>query len=342
MKNTRCKTTAEPIHHGLPGAGATWANLRAHLPSAEIPHIVAFLNSLDSTRSQETYLYGLKRFVGSGGGSLLRVTSGSLRTWAQAAELGQTTLKSTLTALRSFYNHVAAQIPGFTNPFTCFTVRLHQVRDTESIGIAEKVLSIDQIRLVIARLEAEEVRIGREVPGAFLFRFLAMTGMRISEALSLNFFDPRKEGVAGYVNYLRPDGEGRYVARVLGKAHRLREVHLSEELGQAITKRFPPGVARPGEPVFTTHDSRHTRLGRHGAYSEAKNIAKRFMADFPGGMRKRFGWHCLRHSLCTHLLVTAGEDPSMVARAMGHSPAVLARFYLHGTRDIFKGLRLLG
>jgi site-specific recombinase XerD len=64
------------------------------------------------------------------------------------------------------------------------------------------------------------------------------------------------------------------------------------------------------------------------------------MSDFPGGMGKRFAWHMLRHSLCTHLLCDLGADPIHVARLMGHSPEMLARVYLHGTRDLLKGLRL--
>jgi integrase len=326
----------------LPGAAATWTYLATRLTGEEMTLLRGFLADLQSDLTRQTYLYSVKRFTASYGGHLVAVNSETLREWASTAgtAMNRLTVKATLIALRAFFNHACRVQPNLRHPFDGLRLRLPTVRDAEAVGRASKVLTPSQLRTVCERLNAEEIRLGKEFPGAFLWRFLAGTGLRVSEALNLNFYDPAREGEAQYWNYVRPLPDGRCLVRVLGKARRVREVLLGEELSEAFTRRFPAGTTIAGAPVFVTHDGRRTRLSRHGAHWEAKRIAEKFMHDFPGGMSKRFHLHMLRHALCTTLLCDQGADPIHVARLMGHSPQLLARVYLHGTRDLLKGLRL--
>jgi integrase len=328
--------------HNLPGAAATWAYLESRLTGKEMALVRGFLTDLQSNLTRMTYLYSVKRFAASHKGPLLCVTGEDLRAWATTAltSMSRLTVKATLIALRAFFNHACRKESSLRHPFTDLRLRLPTVRDGESIAVANKILTPGQIRNVLERLDAETARVGKEIPGAFLWRFLAGTGLRVSEALGLDFYDPAREGQANYVNYVRVLPDCRCLVRVLGKARRVRDVLLSEELSEAFVRRFPPVTMLVGAPVFVTHDGRHTRLSRHAAHWEAKRIASLFMSDFPGGLSKRFRLHMLRHSLCTALLCDLGADPIHVARLMGHSPEMLARVYLHGTRDLLKGLRL--
>ncbi|MBN8216725.1 MAG: tyrosine-type recombinase/integrase [Spirochaetes bacterium] len=329
-------------NQSLPGAAATWSYLATRLTGEEMTLLRGFLTDLQSDLTRQTYLYSTKRFMASHSGSLLAVTGEALRGWASAAltSMNRLTVKATLIALRAFFNHACRVQSNLRHPFDGLRLRLPTVRDAEAVGMASKVLTPGQIRTVCERLDAEETRLGKEFPGGFLWRFLAGTGLRVSEALSLNFYDPAREGEANYVNYVRVLHDGRCLVRVLGKARRVRDVLLGEELSEAFTRKFPSGTIDAGAPVFITHDIRRTRLSRHGAHWEAKRVAEKFMYDFPGGMSKRFHLHMLRHALCTTLLCDQGADPIHVARLMGHSPQMLARVYLHGTRDLLKGLRL--
>lgn len=325
----------------LPGAASTWAFLSQRLTRQEMKFLTGCLTALRSDLTRSTYLYGVKRFLSLHAGPLLTLRGKDLLAWAtrQSTVMPRQTLKSTLAALHVYFAHVARTMPSHVSPFTGLSLRFPRVRDEESVGVAHKMLTMEEVRLVLNRLDAEEVRTGRQVPGSFLFRFLAMSGMRISEALSLDFWDPRREGQADYANTLRLQPDGRFIVRVIGKSCRLREFQLSQELSDALGQQFPPEVRTPGSPVFTTQGGK--RLTRHGSHWQAKEIARRFMQDFPGGLAKRFAWHHLRHGLCNHLLCTMGVHPSHVARIMGHSADILTRYYLHSTKDVLKDLRLV-
>jgi len=324
----------------LPGAVATWAFLSQRLTKRELDLLKGCLAGLRSDLTRSTYLYGLKRFLSLHAGPLMSLKGEDLRTWAtrQSTAMPRQTLKSTLAALQSFFSHVGRTTPSHVSPFAGLSLRFPRVRDAESVGVTHKMLTMEEVRRVLGRLEAEEARAGRPVPGSFLFRFLAMSGMRISEALSLDFHDPKREGQADYVNTLRLQPDGRYIVRVIGKSNRLREFQLSMELSEYLAQHFPPGTPRSGTPVFATHGG--SRLTRHGAHWQAKQIARRFMQDLPGGLAKRFAWHHLRHGICNHLLCTLGVHPSHVARIMGHSAEILTRYYLHSTKDVLKDIRL--
>lgn len=328
---------------GLPGAAATWTYLSQRLDARDLADVRDFLASRATDLSRETYLYGLKRFLATGGTTLTGLTPAALSQWVtlvlSTGVMSRQTLRSTLTALRALASYLVATRVGYTSPFTGLRLRLPLVRDEDGVRVAHKMLSAANLRLVLERLTEEEVRAGHEVAGAFLFRFLAGTGMRVSEGLSLNHYDSRREGQAGYTNYLRRQPDGRWLVSVLGKAHRWREMQVGEELSTYLDERLPPARRQPDTPVFLTQDGRG-RLGRHGAHRQAKTIARRFMQGLPGDMARRFGLHVLRHTLCNRLLVDLGVPAVHVARALGHSQATLARYYLHSTADVLRDVRL--
>jgi len=180
----------------LPGASATWEFLGQRLTKRELGLLKGCLSGLRSDLTRTTYLYGVKRFMSLHTGPLLTLKGEALRVWAtrQSTAMPRQTLKSTLASLQAFFSHVGRTMPSHMSPFAGLSLRFPRVRDAESVGVAHKMLTMEEVRQVLGRLEAEEARVGRHVPGSFLFRFLAMSGMRVSEALSLDFHDPAREG----------------------------------------------------------------------------------------------------------------------------------------------------
>jgi len=310
-------------------------DLAHRMSEADLQVVHSFLTQLASPRSRLAYVYGLKSFVRQTGKPLLSVTTQDLREWLgqEIARGGNIrSLRTCLTALRSFYNHVTSVRPEVGHPFHGFKPRLPEIRDGLSVG--KKFLTMEQIRLVLSRIDAREAQTGREVSGGHLFRWLASTGMRVSEALSIEYFSPAKDGPS-YVNWVRPEGD-RMAIRLVGKARKLREVRVGEELSKAIGKRFEKLGCPVGQPVFLARGG--IRLGRHGALREMKVIHRQFMCDL--GV-KTFGPHHLRHALITHLLAHEGLHPLHVARTLGNSVSVISRFYLHDQLDILKDVKLV-
>jgi site-specific recombinase XerD len=310
-------------------------DLTKSMPTEDIKAVHSFLTQLVSSRSRLAYIYGLKNYVRQTGKPLLAVTTQDLREWlgqeiARGANVRS--LRTCLTSLRSFYNHLTSVRPEVGHPFHGFKPRLPEIRDGLSVG--KKFLTMEQIRLVLSRIDTREAQTGREVTGGHLFRWLASTGMRVSEALSIEYFSPAKDGPA-YVNWVRPEGD-RQVIRLLGKARKLREVRVGDELSVAIGKRFEKLAGPAGQPVFLTRGGQ--RLGRHGALRQMKGIHRQFMSDL--GV-KNFGCHHLRHALATHLLAHEGLHPLHVARTLGNSVSVISRFYLHDQLDILKDVKLV-
>lgn len=327
----------------ISGSTATWGYIKGRLSKNELSLVVQFMNSIACPATRATYLFSLKRFLSTAEGGLLSISPIKIQEWVKTngSSLPRATIKVTLAALRSFISFTKGQNPNLTNPFEGLQMKLPKIRDLEGVSISHKLLTIEQLRLVLSRLDAQEASQARETPGAFLFKFIALSGMRISETLSLDIFDPSREGDTGYYNYLRLEKSGRYFVRVLGKSRKLREFYLSEELSETVRQHFTGVEAVPGAPVFVTHDKKKTRLTRFGANWEAKQISKKFMNDFPKELSKRFGFHHLRHSICNYLLCTVGVHPVHVAKIMGHSSDVLTRYYLHTAKDIFKDLRMV-
>jgi integrase/recombinase XerD len=147
-----------------------------------------------------------------------------------------------------------------------------------------------------------------------LFETLLATGMRISEALSLdrNSIDPQTKQVA-----------------IIGKGNKRRTVFFSDEALHWIDRYL--NMRRDTHPaLFVTygaHPGRWTR-GDIPRYLRALGQA--------AGFEKRVTPHLLRHTFCTNLR-NHGADISLIKDLAGHQDIhTTARYYLSSDTRILK------
>jgi integrase len=146
-----------------------------------------------------------------------------------------------------------------------------------------------------------------------LFRLLAMTGIRVGEAIELRWKDI--DFGAQRLRVRRQFSKG-----VVGPPKSIngkRDIPLSKK----VTQRLWTRRGRPDELVFTGPDG--CRLERHWCW---KNVLKPTAkaAGVPW-----VGFHTFRHT-CASILFASGKNPKQVQMWLGHSdPGFTLRTYVH-------------
>jgi integrase/recombinase XerD len=216
------------------------------------------------------------------------------------------TRNARLTAIRSFFHHMAANDPA-------------------SLGIAQRVLAIPikkshtEVTHHLSRheldalIDAPDQRTPRGRRDRTLLLFLGRTGARISEALAVN---------AGDLQLDRP----RRQVLLHGKGRKDRIVPIPDDLAKALkTLMSERGVAHPeARPLFVgTHETRLTRFG-------ATHILRRAVATAtlttPELACKTISPHVLRHTLAMTLL-QSGVDLLTIQAWLGHSQVATTHRY---------------
>ncbi len=216
------------------------------------------------------------------------------------------TRNARLTAIRSFFHHMAANDPA-------------------SLGIAQRVLAIPikkshtEVTHHLSRhelnalIDAPDQRTPRGRRDRTLLLFLGRTGARISEALAVN---------AGDLQLDRP----RRQVLLHGKGRKDRIVPIPDDLTKALkTLMSERGVAHlEARPLFVgTHETRLTRFG-------ATHILRRAVATAtlttPELACKTISPHVLRHTLAMTLL-QSGVDLLTIQAWLGHSQVATTHRY---------------
>jgi site-specific recombinase XerD len=221
------------------------------------------------------------------------------------------TRNARLTAVRSFFHHVAANEPA-------------------ALGIAQRVLAIPIKRANIAfvpYLSRSELAVLIDAPDKATTRgrrdrtlllFLARTGARISEALDVEPCD---------LNLSRPTPQ----VLLRGKGRKERMVPLADDLTKALDALLRErGIGRHEHiPLFVdAHGQRLTRFGATHVVRRAVTVAS---AKLPDLKRKRISPHVLRHSLAMTLL-KSGVDLLTIQAWLGH--AQVATTHRYATADV--------
>jgi site-specific recombinase XerD len=216
------------------------------------------------------------------------------------------TRNSRLTAVRSFFHHVAANDPGL-------------------IGIAQRILAIPIKRShteithylsrpeLAALIDAPDQQTSRGRRDCVLLLFLARTGARVSEALNVDAADLQLD---------RP----RPQVLLHGKGRKQGTVPLPNDLAKALEGlQRERGIGRHDcLPLFIgTHGQRLTRFG-------ATHIVRRAVATaserVPQLGRKHVSPHVLRHSLAMTLL-QSGVDLLTIQAWLGHAQVATTHRY---------------
>ncbi|MGH7074074.1 MAG: tyrosine-type recombinase/integrase [Stellaceae bacterium] len=216
------------------------------------------------------------------------------------------TRNARLTAIRSFFQHVAANDPA-------------------SLGVAQRILAIPikkthtEITHHLSRnelgvlIDAPDQRTPRGRRDRTLLLFLARTGARISEALGVNACDLEMDPP-------RPQ------VLLRGKGRKERVVPIPYDLVKALK-------ALMRERAIDLHDARPLFVGTHGARLTrfgATHIVRRAVAaataNTPELARKTISPHVLRHSLAMTLL-QSGVDLLTIQAWLGHSQVATTHRY---------------
>jgi site-specific recombinase XerD len=224
------------------------------------------------------------------------------------------TRNARLTAIRSFFRHVAASDPA-------------------SLGIAQRVLAIPTKRTTSApprHLADEELAAMLNASDALtvqgrrdhaLLLFLARTGARVSEAIGIDAADLHLEPPHQVLLH----GKGRKQRRVplaADLAQTLRALCLERGLG--FDERRPVFIGEGGE-----------RLTRFGVTHLVRRAVKRATAEAPSLARMRVSPHLFRHTFAMQLL-RARTDLVTIQAWLGHAQVATTHRYAEADVEMMR------
>jgi site-specific recombinase XerD len=208
------------------------------------------------------------------------------------------TRNARLTAIRSFFQHVAANDPaalGVTQRILAIPIKRSHTEITHHLSRNE----VD----ALVNSPDQRTPLGRR--DRTLLLFMARTGARVSEALGVNACDLQLE-------HPRPQ------VLLRGKGRKERVVPISHDIVKALKALIRErGIDHHDpRPLFVgTHGTRLTRFGATHIVRRAVAIAT---ANMPELTRKTISPHVLRHSLAMTLL-QSGVDLLTIQAWLGHS-----------------------
>jgi site-specific recombinase XerD len=216
------------------------------------------------------------------------------------------TRNARLTAIRSFFHHVAACDPAL-------------------IGVAQRVLAIPSKKADIptthylsqleldALIDAPSCNTPQGRRDRALLLFLARTGARISEALGVDAADLTLDGARSQV-LLR------------GKGRKQRMVPLASDVATAIHSLLQERRIGRHEhvPVFVSLNGQ--RLSRFGAVHALRRTLAAASRRMPELKRKHISLHVFRHSLAM-ILLRSGSDLLTIQAWLGHAQVATTHRY---------------
>lgn len=220
------------------------------------------------------------------------------------------TRNTRLTAIRSFFHHVAAN-------------------DPDSLGIAQQVLTIPIKRATTqapkhlakpdldALLDAPDRKTVRGRRDHVFLLFLVRTGARVSEALGINAADLN----------LEPSSQ----VRLQGKGRKQRVIPLAADLTRSLKALCRErGLGRDEQrPIFVSASG--NRLTRFGATHIVRRAVKVVALKNPTLLDQRVSPHSFRHTLAMTLL-RSGVDLVTIQAWLGH--AQLATTHRYAEADV--------
>lgn len=239
----------------------------------------------------------------------------------QVRRNGPTTRNARLTAVRSFFRHVAASDPG-------------------SLAIAQRVLSIPNKRTVsgiprhltkgeeTALIAAPDQKTVRGRRDHTLLLFLLRTGARVSEAVGVDAADLHLE---------RPEQ-----VVLHGKGRKLRVIPLVADVARALRSLCAERGIGSSEhrPVFV--GARGERLTRFGATHVVRRAVRRGSVRAPTLSDARVSPHLLRHTLAMRLL-RSGSELVTIQAWLGHAQVSTTHRYAEADVEMMrKSLELAG
>jgi integrase/recombinase XerD len=190
-------------------------------------------------------------------------------------------------------------------------------RDNAPVAKWQKPMRKERDVLTVVEIHALEDAT-TTVRDALIVRTFAQTGMRLGELLGLTIDDVR--GPVGGA-FLRVRGT---------KIRQERDVPIGRELYRGLTdyiEKKRPRDTRSKALFLTMRRDRNSGLYEALSKRTVEQLFKT-LADVAGLKPQRVHPHALRHSAATRGM-KKGQNPAVLAAALGHTPAVLMATYAH-------------
>ena len=275
------ENTLRPREDGAGTDALDWDRLNTYLASWVARH------SLRSDQTGQTYAAGIRRVLGDilaagGFGRVTPLNAGSLlASWK--TRMSPATWNVTCSALAVFWGD--ARDAGLVTGPNPFAAKHRPVPER----VAERILTEGEVKRLIANAAPGRDRV--------FIRFLYATGMRVSEAIGLEWKHFRLQGPDCYATFA-------------GKGGKTRTVRVKPAIWDAV-QRHCPGEAGPFP------------FSRYAGYRIVHSAAER------AGLTDRVvSPHVLRHSHATHA-IEHGAPMMAVKDQLGHARLDTTQIYVN-------------
>lgn len=241
----------------------------------------------------------------------------------QNENLSRASIQRKVSSLRSFFRFLVREEHISKNPFTGLTSpkkeqklpKYMAINEVERLLNAPSIYWRDAVDKGYAKDSAGAIFAkGRDTA---LLEVIYSGGLRISEAISLNFAD---------IDYLSQ------VMKIKGKGKKERICALGRPAIKALkdymaVREIRSANTKPSAPVF---------VNRHGTRLTARSF-QRFFKEYvkTAELSPEMTPHKLRHSFATHLL-DAGADLRSVQELLGHANLSTTQIYTHISAERLK------
>ena len=195
------------------------------------------------------------------------------------------------------------------------------------------ILAPEQTLLVLESLKE---------PESTLLLLIAVTGLRMSEALGLRWMDVLFEkGLIKirqtYVHNVMQDGAKTRASKSAVEMHPLLAAALKSWKEQTVYSQnedyvfasYKLGGRKPRVGAMIVEDYLRPAAIKAGVISVDEQ-GRTF--DVDGTMVKRFGFHTFRHSLASFLMA-AGENPAVIQATLRHARLDMTMYYAHAHKE---------
>lgn len=190
-------------------------------------------------------------------------------------------------------------------------------------------LSIDEVSALLAAAASDTETDPVRLRDRALLELLYASGMRVSEAVSLNLDDLYQGDVSDASELAR----GGFI-RVVGKGQKQRLVPYGSFAGQALAAYLVR--ARPGFAAKAQRDAAALFLGPRGGRMSRQMVWLVLQkAAERAQLATKISPHSLRHSFATHLL-QGGADVRSVQELLGHASITTTQIYTHVSADTLR------
>ena len=244
-----------------------------------------------------------------------RLTAGSIMTALTATGKENVTVNTYLTRLKAmlrwgYQNDMCPDIAGKLKPLP---------DRSEREKISDKFLEKKDLKRLLDGMEVEQWR--------NLSRLLALSGLRIGEAVALTYADIDVNARLMHVN--KTFAPTTKTVTSPKTADSVRDVFMQDELLKLCRKLLTGAKRRALECGYSSNLIFCDAFGKHISYDAYEKYLRENSERILG---RKVTSHIMRHTM-TSLFAEAGVDLDIIARRLGHHDSKLTRdIYLHCTQ----------